>query len=140
MCHLGKPDRLSTKIKDKIKEVVELTSNNKQITLGLAFNYGGRDELVEAVKRIVQDRTDAQAIDESVISRYLYTDGMPDPDLIIRTGGEKRLSNFLLWQAAYAELVFLDDLWPDFGHEQLNRAINEFRRRDRRFGGVGRDE
>lgn len=132
--HLGKLDRLPTRIQGKIKQAVELTKDNKQITLGLAFNYGARDEIVEATQHIIQSGLGAQNINESVISQHLYTAGMPDPDLIIRTGGEMRLSNFLLWQAAYAEIYFTPVLWPDFDKNEIDKALIAYSQRQRRFG------
>ncbi len=134
--HLGKLDGLPTKIKGKMKEAEELTRNNDQITLGLAFNYGSRDEIVEATQCIIQNGLNAKDVDESVLSQYLYTADMPDPDLIIRTGGEMRLSNFLLWQAAYAEIYFTPVLWPDFNKEEIDKALIAYSKRQRRFGNI----
>ncbi len=134
--HLGKLDRLPDKIRNKIKEATERTRDNERLTLGLAFNYGGRDEIVEAIQRIIQSGISAQNINESTVCDSLYTRGMPDPDLIIRTGGEMRLSNFLLWQAAYAEIYFTDVLWPDFNKSEINKALNDFNKRQRRFGAL----
>jgi len=134
--HLGKLDRLPTKIKRKIKEAEELTKNNDRITLGLAFNYGSRDEIVEATQRIIQNCLNAKDVDESILNQYLYTTGIPDPDLIIRTGGEMRLSNFLLWQAAYAEIYFTPVLWPDFNKEEIDKALIAYSKRQRRFGNI----
>lgn len=132
--HLGKLDRLPTKIQEKIREAVELTRNNHQLTLGLAFNYGSRDEIVEATQRIIQSGVSAHEVNESTISQHLYTAGMPDPDLIIRTGGEMRLSNFLLWQAAYAEIYSTPVLWPDFDQSEIDKALVAYSKRQRRFG------
>jgi undecaprenyl diphosphate synthase len=137
--HLGKIDRLPDKIKDKIHEVTERTGNNIRLTLGLAFNYGGRDEIVGAVQRIIQGGISSQSVKESTVSSYLYTNDIPDPDLIIRTGGEKRLSNFLLWQAAYAEIYFTDVLWPDFNRSEIDKALLDFNKRQRRFGKLGEE-
>jgi len=134
--HLGKLDRLPAKINGKIKEAEELTRNNDQITLGIAFNYGSRDEIVEATRSIIRNNLNAEDINESVLSRYLYTSDMPDPDLIIRTGGEMRLSNFLLWQAAYAEIYFTPVLWPDFNKEEIDKALIAYSKRQRRFGNI----
>jgi undecaprenyl diphosphate synthase len=134
--HLGKLDRLPDKIRNKIKEATERTRDNERLTLGLAFNYGGRDEIVEAIQRIIQSGISAQNINESTVCDSLYTRGMPDPDLIIRTGGEMRLSNFLLWQAAYAEIYFTDVLWPDFNKSEIDKALNDFNKRQRRFGAL----
>ncbi len=114
------------------------TQNNKKLQLTLALNYGGQAEIVHAVKQLVRDAKDGKVSDDDIneecVARYLYTNGMPDPDLIIRTSGEKRLSNFLLWQAAYTEFAFLDVLWPDFTKESLIEAVTDFSQRDRRYG------
>ncbi len=134
--HLGKLNKLPPKIQGKIKEAQELTKNNDRITLGLAFNYGGRDEIVEATQRIIENNINAKDVNESVVSQYLYTAGIPDPDLVIRTGGEMRLSNFLLWQAAYAEIYFTPVLWPDFNKEEIDKALIVYSKRQRRFGGI----
>lgn len=135
--HLGKLDGLSPKTKDGIRRAVELTQNNTKMTLGLAFNYGGRDEIVEATRRLILNGIPAQDIDENVISQYLYTSGIPDPDLIIRTGNETRLSNFLTWQAAYAEIYFTPVLWPDFDRKEIDKALIAYGQRQRRFGSLG---
>ena len=117
-------------------DAIELTKDNDRLVLNVAFNYGGRDEIVDAVKRIVRDGTPPEKIDEALLSSYLYTAGLPDPDLIIRTGGEMRISNFLLWQAAYSEYYFTPTLWPDFGREDIERALIAYSQRERRFGGL----
>ena len=134
--HLGKLDGLSSKVQDRIRQALELTQTNTGMTVNLAFNYGGRDEIVEAMRRLVLSGIPAQDIDETVVSRYLYTAGMPDPDLIIRTGGEMRLSNFLTWQAAYAEIYFTPALWPDFGRKEIDKALIAYSQRQRRFGSL----
>ncbi|MFT3726148.1 MAG: isoprenyl transferase [Hyphomonadaceae bacterium] len=138
---VGSREGLSEEILGLIDEAVEKTKANTQLTLNIAFNYGGRSEIVAAVKdiaRAVQDgRLQPDQIDEAMISRMLWTSDSPEPDLVIRTSGELRLSNFLLWSGAYAELMFMDLLWPDFTKESLEKAIDAFRRRDRRFGGLG---
>jgi undecaprenyl diphosphate synthase len=136
LVHLGRLDRLSQKLRMKIKAAVELTKNNTGLTLCLAFDYGGRDEIVQAAKNITDAGISADNVDESVFAQYLYTTGIPDPDLLIRTGGENRLSNFLLWQAAYSELYFTPVLWPDFGHKDVEEALSEYKRRQRRFGKI----
>ncbi len=110
--------------------------DNRRLTLTIAFNYGGRAEIVDAVKALVAEGTPADKIDEKAIRRHLYDPEMPDPDLVIRTSGEYRISNFLLWELAYSELVFTEVLWPDFRREHLADAVREFQRRDRRFGGL----
>jgi undecaprenyl diphosphate synthase len=134
---LGRRDwRVPKRILRRIDETVELTGDNTAMTLSMAFNYGGRAELVDAVRAIVAEGTPANKIDERTIRRHLYDPTMPDPELMIRTSGEYRTSNFLLWEMAYSELVFTDVLWPDFRRSDLYAAISEFQRRDRRFGGI----
>ena len=132
--HLGRLEGLSSAIKGKIQEAMEETSHNTGLTLCLAFNYGGRDEIVNAVQRIVKSGTPPDEIDEHAIQHNLFTAHIPDPDLIIRTGDEKRLSNFLLWQAAYAEIYFTPVLWPDFSRKDIDRALEDYSKRQRRFG------
>jgi undecaprenyl diphosphate synthase len=128
--------RVPKRLTRQMDEAAELTAGNRKMTLTIAFNYGGRAEIVDAVKRLVQDRVPADKIDEKAIRSRMYVPGMPDPDLVIRTSGEFRISNFLLWELAYSELVFTDVLWPDFRREHLFEAVREFQRRDRRFGGT----
>ena len=113
-----------------------LTQDNQRLTLNIAFNYGGRAEIVDAVRELVEEKVPAKKIDEKKIRERLYHPELPDPDLVIRTSGEYRISNFLLWEMAYAELVFTHVLWPDFRREDLFDAIGEYQRRDRRFGGL----
>jgi undecaprenyl diphosphate synthase len=134
--HLGKEDRLPQEVQKKARAAIELTRNNSGLTVNIAFNYGGRSEIVNAAQEIVRRRVNINSLDESVFSGYLYTAGMPDPDLFIRTGGEMRLSNFLIWQSAYAELYFTPVLWPDFGRDELEKALADYGRRQRRFGGL----
>jgi undecaprenyl diphosphate synthase len=134
--HVGRSDGLPESLVLAIREATALTGGNRRLILNVAFNYGGRAELVDAVRRMIQDRVQAEAVDEELISRYLYTGGQPDPDLIIRTAGEMRLSNFLIWQSAYAEYYFTPTYWPDFDREELRRALATYARRQRRFGGV----
>ena len=136
LVHLGRLDRLSQRLRDKVQSAVELTKNNTGLTLCLAFDYGGREEIVQAVRRIATTGIAGDQIDESVFIRYLYNPDIPDPDLVIRTGGENRLSNFLLWEAAYSELYFAPVLWPDFGRKDIEEALSEYKRRQRRFGRV----
>ena len=136
LIHLGKLDNLSQKLRQKIAAAIELTKNNSGLTLCLAFDYGGRAEIVRVVRRIIKENIPDDKLDETIFSQYLYTAGIPDPDLIIRTGGEVRLSNFLLWQAAYSELYFTPVLWPDFGQKEIEEALFEYKRRQRRFGNV----
>jgi undecaprenyl diphosphate synthase len=133
---IGEREKFETDIVRLIEEGENLTANNTRIHLTIALSYGGRQELVRAMNRLGDKLKSGaiQAIDEAAVQSELYTAAMPDPDLIIRTSGEKRLSNFLLWQSAYAEFVFTDTLWPDFNTEDLSRAIDEFNRRERRYG------
>ena len=134
---LGRRDRrVPPGLARQMDRATARTAANRGLTLTFAFNYGGRAELVDAVKRMVADGVKASSINERQIRRYLYHPDMPDPDLCIRTSGEFRISNFLLWELAYSELVFTDVLWPDFGPNELVRAIVEFQQRDRRFGAV----
>ncbi len=136
LVHVGRLDRLSQKLTERVRAAVELTKNNTGLTLCLAFDYGGRDEILQAVRGIADAGISGDNIDEAVFIRYLYSAGIPDPDLVVRTGGETRLSNFLLWQAAYSELYFTSVLWPDFGPKDVEEALSEYKRRQRRFGGI----
>jgi len=120
----------------RIEEAEELTKKNKTMTLNIAFNYGGRAEIVDAVQQLVRDKVPANKIDEKAIRSRLYHPELADPDLVIRTSGEYRTSNFLLWEMAYTEMVFTDVLWPDFRREDLFKAVEEFQQRERRFGGL----
>jgi undecaprenyl diphosphate synthase len=122
----------------RMDEASTLTQHNRNLTLTVAFNYGGRAEIVDVVKGVVASGVSANKIDERTIRRHLYAPDLPDPDLLIRTSGEYRISNFLLWELAYSELVFTDTLWPDFRREHLVEAVREFQARDRRYGNVGR--
>jgi undecaprenyl diphosphate synthase len=135
---IGRRDwRVPRRVLRRMDESVEMTKHNRRMTLTVAFNYGGRAELVDAVRSLVEDRVPGRKIDERAIRSRLYAPEMPDPDLVIRTSGEFRLSNFLIWEVAYSELVFTDVLWPDFRGEHLAEAVREFQRRDRRFGRTG---
>jgi undecaprenyl diphosphate synthase len=134
--HLGRMDNVSERLRRKINEAVKMTSANERITLAVAFNYGGRADIVDAVRTLVAQGVPPDAIDEQAITEHLSTRGMPDPDLIIRTGGEWRLSNFLIWQAAYSEYWSTPDFWPDFGLSHLRQAIQDYGQRERRFGGI----
>ncbi|MDH4270266.1 MAG: polyprenyl diphosphate synthase, partial [Dehalococcoidia bacterium] len=136
LLHVGRLDRLSQKLRERVKAAVELTKNNTGLSLCLAFDYGGRDEIVYAARRMASAGIHDDNIDEPVFARYLYNPDVPDPDLVIRTGGESRLSNFLLWQAAYSELYFTPVLWPDFGAKDVEEALSEYKRRQRRFGRI----
>ncbi len=133
---LGDPEPLSDELKKKIRIVTDASAENKGIVCCIAINYGGRDDIVHAVRSIVDDKIAAEDINEQLITDRLYTSGLPEVDLIIRPSGEQRLSNFLIWQAAYAEYVFMDVLWPDFSKADLEAAISEYSRRNRRFGGI----
>jgi len=136
LCHLGRLNELPQGLQMVIHRAVELTKNNTRMTLGLAFNYGGRIEIVDAVRRLMAEDIAPQNIDEKLFSNYLYTAGLPDVDLLIRTGDETRLSNFLLWQTAYSEYYFTKVLWPDFGKKDIEKALLSYSRRQRRFGGL----
>ena len=133
--YIGQIDALNATLRRKIDAAIELTQHNNRMTVCVAFNYGARAELVDAVRRMVADGVPSDDITERTISDYLYTCELPDPDLIIRTGGDQRISNFLLWQAAYAEYVFSDTFWPDFGERDVDQALAEYANRTRNFGG-----
>lgn len=132
--HLGDLSAISPALQRKVLQAIELTRENNRLILNVAFNYGGRAEIVHAVQQIVRNGHPADEVDEELISRYLYTGGLPDPELIIRTSGELRISNFLLWQAAYAEYYAAPVFWPDFDKEELRKALIQYSKRDRRFG------
>ncbi len=134
--HLGRLEGLDPDLQEEIRKALEATAEGDRLTLCIAFNYGGRAEIVDAVRRIVAEGIPPEAIDEETIRGHLYAPEVPDPDLIIRTAGEMRLSNFLLWEAAYSEFWSTPTLWPDFGREELEAAITDYGRRVRKFGGV----
>jgi undecaprenyl diphosphate synthase len=134
--HLGCLEGLPPTLQDRVRYAVDLTQYNTRLTVNVAFNYGGRAEILEAARRLLRDGVEPDALTEETFSSYLYTDGMRDPDLIVRTAGEMRLSNFLIWQAAYAEYWFTPLHWPDFGKEALEQAVRDFGARERRFGGL----
>ena len=134
--HIGSLDGLAPELRDAVLAAIDLTKYNSRLTLTLAFNYGGRQEMLLAIRQMIADGIDPEAITEETIDDYLFTKDLPDPDLIIRTSGEHRLSNFLLWQSAYSELYFTPVLWPDFGPDDLRQAVDDFSRRERRFGDV----
>ena len=140
LLHLGDPGPLPDSLQKQVREAIELTKNNDRMTLSIAFNYGGRAEILEAVRAIVADGVAAERIDDALFSRYLFTNSLPDPDLIIRTAGEMRISNFLLWQGAYSELFFVDDYWPDFSVTHVDEVLTAYGRRRRRFGSLLPDE
>jgi undecaprenyl diphosphate synthase len=138
---IGNRDGLAADIVRDIADAEKMTHANGRIDVNICINYGARDEILQATRnlarRVAAGEVAAEDIDETRFEQELLTAGVPDPDLLIRTSGEQRISNFLLWQCAYAELVFVDTLWPDFGKDHLEQAIAEFRRRERRYGGVG---
>jgi undecaprenyl diphosphate synthase len=134
--HSGRMDGISQQLQKQIRHALEVTQNNDRILLNVAFNYGGRAEILDALRRILADGVKSDDLTEEVFSKYLYTSNLPDPDLIIRTGGEWRLSNFLIWQAAYAEYYTTPTYWPDFDEGELYKALYEYNQRERRFGRV----
>jgi undecaprenyl diphosphate synthase len=133
---IGRPDELPPDVRGELALATERTAANGGMQFNIALNYGGRAEIVDAVRRVVQSGIDPAAIDERQFSEFLYTAGQPDPDLLIRTSGEMRVSNFLLWQIAYAEIWFTDALWPDFRSRHLLEAVVAYQKRDRRYGGI----
>jgi undecaprenyl diphosphate synthase len=136
ICHIGHLERLSEKVIAAIENAIELTKDNTAMTLNLAFDYGGRSEIVDAIRKLITDKIPPQDIDEKLFSNYLYTSGLPEVDLVVRTGGDLRISNFLLWQSAYSEFYFTDVLWPDFNAREIEKALISFSQRQRRFGGL----
>lgn len=134
--HIGRLGELPERLQSSIRNAEELTKNNTELTLGLAFNYGGHVEIIDAIRRIVAEGIPPENIDEKLFNNYLYTAGIPDVDLLIRTGDEWRLSNFLLWQTAYSEYYFTDVLWPDFTKEDMDKALIAYSQRERRFGAL----
>lgn len=138
LLHIGHLEHLEPKLRQKIENAIELTKNNTRIDVILAFSYGGRDEIVNAVKKIVAAGIPAEEIDQQTLSENMFTAGIPDPDLIIRTSGEQRTSNFLTWQSVYSEWAFPEVLWPDFDEAALNQVLEDYAKRDRRFGGLSK--
>jgi len=134
--HIGRLERLDPKIQAKVLKAIELTKDNEQLVLNVAFNYGGRDEIVNAIQHMIEDEVSVDEVNDELVSKYMYTAGVPDPDLIIRTSGELRVSNFLIWQAAYSEWYITPTYWPDFNKEEYHHALEAFAQRDRRYGGV----
>jgi undecaprenyl diphosphate synthase len=134
--HIGRLDGLPPELQDAIRQSMELTKDNDTMTLSLACNYGGRAEIIDAVRAIVASKLAPEEISEDAFQDYLYTSGLPDPDLVIRTGGEMRLSNFLLWQTAYSEYYSSPVLWPDFDEEEMTKALVAYGQRRRRYGRV----
>ena len=127
-------DKLSKELRNDIENAVSYTENNTGLVLSVAFNYGGRQEIIHAVKGIIQDNLKISEIDQKTFEKYLYLTKIPNPDLLIRTGGEFRLSNFLIWQSAYSEFFSTEVLWPDFGEKEIDEALDEYSNRQRRYG------
>ncbi len=134
--HLGRLEKLAPALQAKVLDAVELTRHNDRLILNIAWNYGGRDEIVQAIQRIIKEGIEPGRVTDELVGKYLYTAGTPDPDLIIRTSGELRVSNFLIWQAAYSEWYVTPTYWPDFNKEEYRRALEIYAQRDRRYGGV----
>ncbi len=138
--HIGRLDRLDPELREKVIHAVEYTRQNNRLVLSVAFNYGGRDEIICAIQRMIQEGVQPDEVTDELVSQYLFTAGVPDPDLIIRTSGELRGSNFLIWQGAYCEWYFTPTYWPDFDKEQLRLALIEYSQRDRRYGRISRED
>lgn len=132
--HIGILDRLDPLLRQKVLHAIELTKDNDKLILNIAFNYGGRDEIVHAIRNMIEDQVTPEEVTDELVSQYLFTSGVPDPDLVIRTSGELRISNFLIWQAAYAEWYFTPVYWPDFDQTELRKAVEEYSQRERRYG------
>jgi undecaprenyl diphosphate synthase len=132
--HIGRLDRLRPAFRKKVLEAIEFTRHNDRLILNIAFNYGGRDEIVCAIQSMIRDGVKAEEVSDNLVSQYLFTAGVPDPDMIIRTSGELRASNFLIWQGAYSEWYFPATYWPDFDRQELLKAIEEYSQRERRYG------
>ncbi|MGL4605871.1 MAG: isoprenyl transferase [Eubacteriaceae bacterium] len=131
---IGDIHGLNEKVQSSARNAMDITKDNTGLIFNVALNYGGRDEVIQAVKKIIKNKVEENEITEELISQSLYTKGLPDPDVLIRTGGERRLSNFLLWQCAYTEFFFVDTFWPDFSEENYSNLIGEYQKRNRRFG------
>jgi len=134
--HIGRLERLSPQLQKKVINAMEITGDNDRLILCVAWNYGGRDEIVCAIQHMLKDGINPDDVTPELVSKYLFTAGIPDPDLVIRTSGELRISNFLIWQTAYSEWYITPTFWPDFGKEEYHRALEEFGQRDRRYGAV----
>lgn len=138
--HIGRLERLAPSLQKKVLNAIDLTKKNDRLVLNVAFNYGGRDEIINAIQHIIKDGVRPEDVTDELVNRYLYTAGVPDPDLIIRTSGELRVSNFLIWQAAYSEWYVTPTYWPDFNREEYRLALETFASRDRRYGKVSSSE
>jgi undecaprenyl diphosphate synthase len=138
--HIGHLTELGPMLEEKVRKAIDLTKDNQRITLILAFNYGGRDEIVTAIRKMLADGVKPEQVNQDFVSSQMFTAGIPDPDLVIRTSGEKRTSNFLVWQSVYSEWAFPDVLWPDFNEDNLYEVIAEYGKRDRRFGGLSKNK
>jgi undecaprenyl diphosphate synthase len=138
--HIGRLERLDPKLQEKVMDAIELTKHNDRLVLNVAFNYGGRDEIVNAIQKMIKDGVKVEEVNSDLVSRYLFTAGVPDPDLIIRTSGELRVSNFLIWQGAYSEWYVTSVYWPDFNKEEFRKALDTFSKRDRRYGGLSQTD
>ncbi|HIE25507.1 MAG TPA: isoprenyl transferase [Anaerolineales bacterium] len=134
--HIGRLEKLSPKLRKKVLGAIELTQKNERLILNIAFNYGGRDEIIYAIQNMIKEGVSPDDVDIEMVSQHLFTAGTPDPDLVIRTSGELRTSNFLIWQSAYAEWYITPTYWPDFDKEEYAKALKTYAERDRRFGGV----
>jgi undecaprenyl diphosphate synthase len=137
--HIGRLERLGPKLHKKVLSAIELTKDNDKLVLNVAFNYGGRDEIVCAIQKMIQAGVKPEEVDIALVDNYLFTHGTPDPDLIIRTSGELRVSNFLIWQSAYSEWYVTPTYWPDFDKENYRRALDAYAQRDRRFGSLSQN-
>lgn len=138
LLHIGHLEGLAPSLRKKVEDAIELTKNNNRIDVILAFNYGGRDEIITAVKKLIEAGTPTESINVQIMSEAMFTAGTPDPDIVIRTSGEKRTSNFLTWQTVYSEWFFPEVFWPDFSKENLHQILTEYAKRDRRFGGLSK--
>jgi undecaprenyl diphosphate synthase len=134
--HIGRLERLAPNLQEKVFNAMEITRHNDRLILCVAWNYGGRDEIVYAIQHMLKDGIRPEDVTPELVSKYLFTAGIPDPDLVIRTSGELRISNFLIWQTAYSEWYITPTFWPDFGKEEYHKALEEFGQRDRRYGAV----
>ncbi len=138
--HIGRLERLDARLQEKVLKAIALTRDNDRLILNVAWNYGGRDEIVCAIQKMMKDGILPDQVTDDLVSQYMFTAGVPDPDLVIRTSGELRISNFLIWQAAYSEWYITPTFWPDFSKEEYQRALESFASRDRRYGKVSSEE